>query len=233
MYPSEEKRNSALKWSSYKFAKKLWIILMVVLVPLSFLLPILLPLLPQEKLIFAAAVAAFWLFLGGMAFGIMAIIKKVLMNGLEEYEPIVENRVSIKTLCEEAMRLNEETSWQVEPHVNEGWIDVTWKWKDSIDAARLGAMKDEEIYYKLIKLYDDYTYDDLDMLTSKKAMLGLGGGAFSKGFSIGHIQSKQYNVSLGMRDGEAGVHQYTLDTTELTNYMHRWLAEHGYAYRGM
>lgn len=233
MYPSEKKRNFALKWSSYGFAKKLWIILLlafvVILIPLAFVLP----LLPEERLVFILAVLAFSAFLGTMAFLIMHLVKKFLMKGVEEYEPIIENRIPFDELCQEVQKLNAETEWLVEPHESEGWIDVTWKWKDSVDLIGRGINKNEEVFYKLIKFYDDYTYEDLDMITSKNAVLSGAGGGFAKQYAIGHAQTKEYRVAIGSDESGVGAHEYSINTVDLTNFMHKWLAEHGYAYRGL
>ena len=233
MYPSEKKRNAALKISSYELIKKIWIIaiiaLTVILVPIGLVLPIE----PNEKLIFIISVVVFMAFLAGMAFLIMSLVKKLLVKGIEYYEPNIRNRIPFHELCREAMKLNDETIWLVEPHENEGWIDVTWKWKNSVDVSGFGINKNEEIFYKLIKIYDDYTYEDLDMITSKNAMLSIAGGGFSKQFAIGHIQDREYRITIGSDDSGMGVHEYSINTKDLTNFMHKWLAERGYQYRGL
>lgn len=233
MYPSEKRRNMALRWSSYKFAQRMWIIMLIAFLLLTTCIAIFVPRLPEERFIFIAASFAFCLFLGLMAFGILALTKILLTKGIEEYEPVSGLQISIDALCEEALLLNEETDWQVEAHKDEGWIDVTWKWKDSVDLFGAGVRKNQEIFYKLIKLYDDYTYEDLDMIISTNAMLGLGGTGFSKSFAMGHIQNKRFEMTLGRDADGTGLHEYSLNTVELTNFMHKWLAEHGYAYRGL
>lgn len=234
MKPSLQKRESALKWSSFTRIKKLWIKVSAIVLPILILIELILPVPFNVKLLVILFTLVFFGILIGLAFGIMSAIVKGISKGVETYEPVLENRVDFHTLCQEALKISENSPWLVEPHEAEGWIDVTWKWKDSVDLNGLGVDKNEELFYKMFKVYSDYTYEDLDMVISKNAMLSLLNGGMSVNFYIGHVQNKQYRINIGI-DSErgAGIHTYAFDTLQLTNYMHKWFAAHGYKYRGM
>jgi len=233
MQPSRRIREKSLKWASYKHIKKLWLKIMCVIVPFVVLLEVIVSIPIKIKILVILATVAFFAGLLGMAFGIISAVTKATTKGIKKYEPVIENRISFHELCQEAVKLGEKTPWKIEPHEAEGWIDVTWKWKDSVDLYGVGVNKNEELFYKLFRVYDDYTYEDIDMLISKNAMMSLQNAGLPINMYIGHVKNKQFRVNVGIDSEEgAGIHEYTFDTVQLTNYMHKWFAEHGYAYRG-
>ena len=121
-----------------------------------------------------------------------------------------------------------------EIHPDEGWIDVTWKWKESIDINSSSASQNEEVFYKLFRIHDDFTYEDLDYTTSKTSALYPGGAGISKGFFLGRAKKKVYMANIGHNAAEGpGACQYMIDTDELANFMHQWFADRGYRYRGI
>ena len=214
--------------------KKAWAYTMSGIAVLMLLIILITPMDSRTKTIMLLATIGFLILLGGMAFLITKLVVKVMQKGIIIPEPIETNRISFHELYSEALKINDsDLPWFVEPHEEEGWIDVTWKWKDSQDLQGLqGINKNEEVFYKLFKVYDDYTYEDLDMVTSKNYILS-SSPALSSEFAIGHTKQKQYRAVIGNDESGFGIHQYTIDTNELTNFMHSWFAQHGYRYRGL
>lgn len=175
------------------------------------------------------------------AFGIAFIIvvpifigavAKVLQRDIIIPEPNNE-KVDFHTLCQKCSEINnDDNPYVAEAYEDEGWIDVTWRWKDSVDLESSGINKNTQIFYKLFKVYPDGTYTDLDMTTTTGVMLGVRGINLWISTYLGHIGTKKFEITLSKpKDSNFGLNEYTLDTTEMTNYMHKWFAKYGYKYR--
>lgn len=37
-----------------------------------------------------------------------------------------------------------------------------------------------------------------------------------------------YNIGMNLSNGKLGVNSYSIDTVDVTNEVHKWLADHGY-----
>ena len=103
MKPSLQKRESALKWSSFTRIKKLWIKVSAIVLPILILIELILPVPFNVKLLVILFTLVFFGILIGLAFGIMSAIVKGISKGVETYEPVLENRVDFHTLCQEAV----------------------------------------------------------------------------------------------------------------------------------
>lgn len=160
------------------------------------------------------------------------IVFKGLQHNIVIHEPNNE-KVDFHTLCQKCSEINNDDNLYIaEAHEAEGWIDITWCWKDSMDLEASGINKNTQIFYKLFKVYSDGTYTDLDMMTTTDVMLGLSGISLWRSTHLGHIGAKKFEITLSKpKDGNFGLNEYTLNTTEMTNYMHKWFAKHGYKYR--
>ena len=110
--------------------KKAWAYTMSGIAVLMLLIILITPMDSRTKTIMLLATIGFLILLGGMAFLITKLIVKVMQKGVIIPEPIETNRISFHELCSEALKINDsDLPWLVEPHEEEGWIDVTWKWK--------------------------------------------------------------------------------------------------------
>lgn len=173
----------------------------------------------------------------GITFIIVApICTGLVAKGLQHNIVIPESnneKIDFHSLCQKCSEINaDDNPYIAEAHESEGWIDVTWRWKDSVDLGASGIDKNTQIFYKLFKVYPDGTYTDIDMTTTTDVMLGLSGIGLWKTTYLGHIGAKKFEITLSKpKDDNVGLHEYTLDTTEMTNYMHEWFTKHGYKYK--
>ena len=173
-----------------------------------------------------------------LSFFIISAAANKVSDGIVLCEPVIENRISKKELFREAEKINGmNTPWMVDVYEQEGWIDVTWRWKDSIDyelsCGRDPLNRNREVFYKFFKVYDDYTYDDVDMVTTINYSAGAYSLSVGAAMYVGKIRIKAAVFALGTnKDNGTGFHEYSVDSDELANFMHRWFSEHGYRYRG-
>lgn len=236
MKPSAKKRDFYLKIGSFKVIEQSFFwgcLIMITLISIflyffqreSFSNPLV-------YLIFGVFIILFCVV---MPFVFFPLARKEVMKGIVLPEPKIENRISFHELCEACKEINEaDNPYVAEPHEDEGWIDITWNWKDSIDFYNSKINKNKEVFYTCYKIYDDYTYETLDIQKSSYFMISKKGLGGSYSINIGHLAHTEYiiNVSSNKENG-LGIHEYKLKTVDMTNYMHAWLAEHGYRYRGL
>ena len=86
------------------------------------------------------------------------------------------------------------------------------------------------IYKKLVKLNDDYTYEELDYEAIGTMNFSLMKFSLHKQFQLGHFSHHciEYNLGKDNETEHIGINKYTLNTLEFTNEVHKWLAENGY-----
>lgn len=62
--------------------------------------------------------------------------------------------------------------------------------------------------------------------------LGVGVKTFAAGSTttIGKMKGHKliYNIGMNLSNGKLGVNSYSIDTLDVTNEVHKWLADHGY-----
>lgn len=238
MKPSKKNRNFYLLISSPNFLK--WTFFwgfIILMIPILTIIYFANSDMYYEPIFYLILAGFGVIFCGLIPFGFIPLVTKIIMSGKKFPIPKTENRVSFHELCSLCNEINNaDNPYVAEPHENEGWIDITWNWKDSIDMGILSVDKNKELYYMLFKFYDDYTYDYLDMQVSSDFMLSAGKAPIklSSHAQIGHLSNMQYQAALSKpAGGEIGIHEYRLNTNDMANYMFAWLAEHGYKYRGL
>lgn len=147
---------------------------------------------------------------------------------------VSDEKISKNELFEKVKEIdNSQIPWDFEIHENEGWIDVTWKWKDYANFETGAVKKNKAVFYKFYKIHDDYTYEELDMLTNLVFGAGNKGFNLSYNMQLGHLQYMAYNIPLVSVD-ENGVEvlkENRINTIDLTNYMHKFFADNGYTFR--
>ena len=236
MKPSEKTRNIALFVSSYRYIKMMWIgvaiIVTVFAIPFMIFMGNGFDSTATEILFTVGAVILFDAFLFGIAFVIIRGVHKTVEKNLVYPPANTQNRLNLHDLCEEALAINDKnTPLFVETHEAEGWIDVTWRWKDSIDFNR-GVEKNVEVFYKFFKINDDFTYQEVDMITSSSVLLSPVGLRVGKNMHIGRLRNREFQITVGIDSADGpGVHRYSMNSDTLANFMHKWLADRGYRYR--
>lgn len=82
----------------------------------------------------------------------------------------------------------------------------------------------------IITLQDNFTYKELDYENNSE--LGVGVKTFAAGSTttIGKMKGHKliYNIGMNLSNGKLGVNSYSIDTLDVTNEVHKWLADHGY-----
>lgn len=247
MEPSEKTRNFALKTSSGKFVKFCWIGIGIIMCMVGIIMLCIFGInneIPTGVVVHNGVVVnegtgyikSFVIALPffGLAFVItplviwfIDVITKFLRKGILPYE-VSENKISKKDLIEKALRTE-----QFSVENNKDWLDFSLNWKNCFSADILNGslLKSKAIYKKLIKLNDNYTYEELDYeAIGDIDMSRRGSFSFHKQIRLGHIQHHCIDYNLGKNNdtGNIGINKYTLNTLEFTNEIHKWLAENGY-----
>lgn len=173
----------------------------------------------------------FFIFGAGITILFILITKlcwRIISKSVTYFEPS-EKKVPKKELIEKALQLDQFT---VESHGN--WLDFSLNWKNCFAADMLkgSVIKSTEYYKKLIKLYDNYTFDELDYTCSKSRNIKLGSMkiSFAASAFLGRTcaQIIEYNIGVDNNTGNAGLNKYVLNTSEFSDSIHKWLAENGY-----
>ena len=154
---------------------------------------------------------------------------KIIYKGIIEFEPATI-KISKTDLIQKALM---EERFTVENYGD--WLDFSLNWKNcfSVDVLNASASKNITLYKKLIKLNDDYTYEDLDYEAIGTMNFSLMKFSFYKQSQLGHISHHCIEYNLGKDDEteHIGINKYTLNTLDFTNEVHKWLAENGYKSR--
>ena len=150
----------------------------------------------------------------------------MLYKGVINFEP-----AKIKTSKDDLIKkaLTEE---QFTVENNGDWLDFSLNWKNcfSVDVLNTSVTKTIAVYKKLIKLNDDYTYEELDYEAVGTMDFSLMKFSLNKQTQLGHISHHciEYNLGKDSETEHIGINKYTLNTLDFTNEIHKWLAENGY-----
>ena len=111
------------------------------------------------------------------------------------------------------------------------WIDFEADWQNCLSIHN-GILQSHQIFKKLILVQDNFTYKELDYENNSE--LGIGVKTFAAGSTttIGRMKGHEliYNISMNLSNGKLGVNGYSIDTVDITNEVHKWLADHGYTH---
>lgn len=110
--------------------------------------------------------------------------------------------------------------------VNGNWIDVTYNFpmNSNYKLSSDGRLK----YYKLYRINNNRTYDEIDCLFYSNANLSNNFNSNPNTTILArHVKfgKFRYRFSNKTFNGQS----YTIDTKDLTNYMRKWFAERGYS----
>lgn len=156
-------------------------------------------------------------------------VAKMIYKGIIEFEPATI-KISKTDLIQKALM---EERFTVENYGD--WLDFSLNWKNcfSVDVLNASASKTIALYKKLIKLNDDYTYEELDYEAIGTMNFSLMKFSFYKQSQLGHISHHciEYNLGKDNETEHIGINKYTLNTLDFTNEVHKWLAENGYKLR--
>lgn len=151
---------------------------------------------------------------------------KMLYKGVIDFEPNII-KISKTDLIKKALM---DKQFAVEN--NGDWLDFSLNWKNcfSVDVLNTSVTKTIAVYKKLIKLNDDYTYEELDYETVGTMDFSLMKFSLNKQTQLGHISHHciEYNLGKDSETEHIGINKYTLNTLDFTNEIHKWLAENGY-----
>lgn len=154
------------------------------------------------------------------------LVTKLLYKGIIDFEPATI-KISKAELIKKAL-----TEEQFTVENNGDWLDFSLNWKNcfSADVLNISASKSIAIYKKLIKLNDDYTYEELDYEAIGNMNFSLMNFSFYKQSQLGHFSHHciEYNLGKDNETEHIGINKYTLNTLDFTNEVHKWLAENGY-----
>ena len=250
MKPSEKMRKFALKTNSEKFQVTGWIVGGIIMVVIGIIILVCfginteIPLtskqiengivIHEETKYIKSFILALPFF--GWSFVITPIvvlfikfIAKSLYKGIIDFEPATV-KISKTELIKKALK---EEQCTVEN--NGDWLDFSLNWKNcfSADILNSSVSKSIAIYKKLIKLNDDYTYEELDYEAIGTMNLSLMNFSFYKQRQLGHIVHHciEYNFGIDNDTEHIGINKYTLNTLDFTNEVHKWLADNGYKHR--
>ena len=129
MKPSNKLRLKALRLSSPDYMKKVWLLLSGILFLVLAVVFLMMPLSGKEKAMMIIGLAVFMTLLMAAAFLIIGRVSKMLLSGLRIPEQVSQNRLSRDQLMQDALNIGAGVPWTAEIHPDEGWKDVTWKWK--------------------------------------------------------------------------------------------------------
>lgn len=247
MKPSEKTRKFALKVSSGKWQSTVWIAMGIILAIIGVIILCIyginneIPFTSKQiengviihektKYIksFVIALPFFgWAFIiTPIVVLFIRLVAKMLHKGIIEFKPATI-KISKTDLIQKALM---EEQFTVEN--NGDWLDFSLNWKNcfSVDVLNASASKTIALYKKLIKLNDDYTYEELDYEAIGTMNFSLMKFSFYKQSQLGHIYHRciEYNLGKDNETGHIGINKYTLNTLDFTNEVHKWLAENGY-----
>lgn len=246
MVPSEKERKRALKHATPAGASRMWAAMGIVFIIIGIILllvPIGISILEAstqkydpESIHTATRVfyllGAFFSFCGCFCviFGKLAVkaFVKALSKGEIDY-PISEYKTPKNLLLQEVAAINQSPNAPLTASVFGNWIDFEANWQNCLSIHN-GILQSHQIFKKLILVQDNFTYKELDYENNSE--LGVGVKTFAAGSTttIGRIKGHKliYNIGMNLSNGKIGVNSYSINTLEVTNAVHKWLADHGY-----
>lgn len=143
--------------------------------------------------------------------------EKALSKGEINY-PTAESKHTKEQLLQEAATIGQLPNSILTVEVFGDWIDFT---------AILGSMMldGDTVFKKLILVQNDYTYRELDYEYGR-AIVSDSVGLEEGRTTIGKVQKRKV---FYRKNEDGSVTKYTLDTTDITNDIHKWLADRGYS----
>lgn len=246
MKPSERMRNFVLKASSCKFQITCWVVTGIIMTFIGIIMLCIfginneIPFTSEQTIngvttYSTSYIKSFIISLPFLGWGLIIIpivvvflniVVKSLYKGVIDY-PVSENKIEKSFLIKKALE-----SQQFSVESNGDWLDFSLNWKDcfSVDAINGSVLKSVAIYKKLVKLNNDYTYQELDYEAFGDINLSLMKFSFTKQMQLGHIRHHyiEYNLGKDNNTENIGINKYTLNTLDFTNEIHKWLAENGY-----
>lgn len=247
MKPSEKTRKFVLKVNNVKLQSTVWIVIGIILAIIGVIILCIcginneIPFTSKQiengviiheetKYIksFVIALPFFgWTFIiTPIAILFIRFASQMLHKGIIEFEPATI-KISKTDLIQKALM---EKQFNVEN--NGDWLDFSLNWKNcfSVDVLNASASENIALYKKLIKLNDDYTYEELDYEAIGTMNFSLMHFSFHKQSQLGHFSHRciEYNLGKDNETEHIGINKYILNTLDFTNEVHKWLAENGY-----
>ena len=234
MVPSQKAREKALKRTSQQGISRVYTIIggSVLVIGIIFaLIPVALNISSRTKYGFATddvITATIILELMGLFLALTGVIfivvgkyavksaEKALSKGEINY-PAAESKHTKEQLLQEAATIGQLPNSILTVEVFGDWIDFT---------AILGSMMldGDTVFKKLILVQNDYTYRELDYEYGE--MIGLGdAGPNPSGTTIGKVQKRKI---IYRKSQDGSITREVIDTTNITNDVHKWLADRGY-----
>lgn len=246
MIPSEKERKSALKYATPAGTGRMWVTMGIAFI----IFGIILLLIPIGLVISEASaqrydpesihtatlvfylLGAFFGFCGCFCviFGKLAVkaFAKILCKGEINY-PVAEYKTPKKLLLQEAAAINQSPNAPLTASTFGNWIDFEADWQNCLSIHN-GILQSHQIFKKLILVQDNFTYKELDYENNSE--LGVGVKTFAAGSTttIGKMKGHKliYNIGMNLSNSKLGVNSYSIDTLDVTNEVHKWLADHGY-----
>ena len=235
MVPSQKAREKALKRTSQQGISRVYTIIgggVLVIGIIFALIPVALDISSRIKYGFATddvITATIILELMGLFLALTGVIfivvgkyaiksaEKALSKGEINY-PAAESKHTKEQLLQEAATIGQLPNSILTVEVFGDWIDFT---------AILGSMMldDDTVFKKLILVQNDYTYRELDYEYGR-AIVSDSVGLEEGRTTIGKVQKRKV---FYRKNEDGSVTKYTLDTTDITNDIHKWLADRGYS----
>lgn len=235
MVPSQKAREKALKRTSQQGISRVYTIIgggVLVIGIIFALIPVALNISSRTKYGFATddvITATIILELMGLFLAITGVIfivvgkyavksaEKALSKGEINY-PAAESKHTKEQLLQEAATIGQLPNSILTVEVFGDWIDFT---------AILGSMMldGDTVFKKLILVQNDYTYRELDYEYGR-AIVSDSVGLEEGRTTLGKVQKRKV---FYRKNEDGSVTKYTLVTTDITNDIHKWLADRGYS----
>ena len=143
--------------------------------------------------------------------------EKALSKGEINY-PTSESKLTKEQLLQEAASEKDIPASIQAIKVQGDRIDFIAKW-DGLRPSQSETLK------KMIFVQDDFTYRELDYEYGE--MIGLGdAGPNPSGTTIGKVQKRKI---IYRKSQDGSITREVIDTTNITNDIHKWLADRGYS----
>lgn len=235
MVPSQKAREKALKRTSQQGISRVYTIIgggVLVIGIIFALIPVALDISSRIKYGFATddvITATIILELMGLFLALTGVIfivvgkyaiksaEKALSKGEINY-PAAESKHTKEQLLQEAATIGQLPNSILTLEVFGDWIDFT---------AILGSMMldDDTVFKKLILVQNDYTYRELDYEYGR-AIVSDSVGLEEGRTTLGKVQKRKI---IYRKSQDGSITREVIDTTKITNDVHKWLADRGYS----
>lgn len=235
MVPSQKAREKALKRTSQQGISRVYTIIgggVLVIGIIFALIPVALDISSRTKYGFATddvITATIILELMGLFLALTGVIfivvgkyavksaEKALSKGEINY-PAAKDKLTKEQLLQEAVTMKDIPNSIRTVEVFGDWIDFIAKW----DGLRPSP---SETFKKMVLVQDDFTYRELDYEYGE--ILGISdAGPSPSGTTIGKVQKRK---TIYRKNQDESVTREVIDTTNITNDIHKWLADRGYS----